>query len=253
MIVAEAAIELAVASDNRAGGESKMNASDVMTKNVVTAELNTTVKQAAELMSQHRISAVPVLDKDGALAGIVSEGDLMRRVEGAHEQTRSWWLSLFSGDQNNAKGFVMDHGRYLKDIMTTGVITVTPDVPVGKIARLLEEKHIKRVPVLDDGQLVGIVSRANLLQAMAAQPVVQVVSKATNDEKRNIVLGALAQVPGLNPVHLSVIVADNRVDVWGIVNSNDEETAAKVALEAIDGLGEVSLQLGRIPNYAWGI
>ncbi len=230
-----------------------MNASDVMTKNVVTAEPNTTVKQGAELMSQHRISAVPVLDKDGVLAGIVSEGDLMRRVEGAHEQTRSWWLSLFSSDQNNAKGFVMEHGRYLKDIMTTGVVTVTPDVPVGKIARLLEEKHIKRVPVLDDGQLVGIVSRANLLQAMAAQPVVQVESKATNDEKRNIVLGALAQVPGLNPVHLSVIVADNRVDVWGIVNSNDEETAAKVALEAIDGLGQVSVQLGRIPNYAWGI
>ena len=230
-----------------------MNASDVMTKNVVSASPDTTVKQAAELMSQHRISAVPVLDKDGALAGIVSEGDLMRRVEGAHEQTRSWWLSLFSGGQENAKSFALDHGRYLKEIMTTRVTTVTPDVPVGKIARLLEQEHIKRVPVLEDGQLVGIVSRANLLQAMAAQPIVHIQSKATNDEKRNIVLGALTLVPGLNPVHLNVVVADNRVDVWGIVNSDDEETAAKVALEAIDGLGEVSVQLGRIPNYAWGM
>ncbi|WP_448325889.1 CBS domain-containing protein [Sulfitobacter sp. M13] len=230
-----------------------MNAFDVMTKNVVTANPETTVKQAAELMSQHRISAVPVLDKDGALAGIVSEGDLMRRVEGAHEQTRSWWLSLFSGDQNSAKGFVLDHGRYLKDIMTTDVTIVTPEVPVGQIARLLEEKHIKRVPVLENGEIVGIVSRANLLQAMAAQPVVHVESEATDNEKRNIVLGALAQVPGLNPVHLNVVVADNRVDVWGIVNSNDEENAAKVALEAIDGLGDISVQLGRIPNYAWGI
>ena len=230
-----------------------MNASDIMTKNVVTANPDTTVKQAAELMSQHRISAVPVLDKDSTLVGIVSEGDFMRRVEGAHEQTRSWWLSLFSGGQEGAKSFVLNHGRYLKDIMTKTVTTVTPDVHVGKIARLLEEKHIKRVPVLEDGKLVGIVSRANLLQAMAAQPTVHVESKATDDEKRNIVLGALAQVPGLNPVHLNVVVTDNRVDVWGIVNSNDEETAAKVALETIEGLGEVSVQMGRIPNYAWGI
>tara|TARA_B100001750_G_scaffold213099_1_gene195362 strand:+ start:138 stop:551 length:414 start_codon:yes stop_codon:yes gene_type:complete len=137
--------------------------------------------------------------------------------------------------------------------MTTQVTTVTPDTPVGQIARMLEKKHIKRVPVVEDGKLVGIVSRANLLQALAAQPIVHIRSGADEDEKRDIILGALAQVPGLNPVHLNVIVAENRVDVWGIVNSNDEEDAAKIALEAIDGLGEVSVHLGRVPNYAWGI
>lgn len=137
--------------------------------------------------------------------------------------------------------------------MTTQLTTVRPDTPVGQIALLLEKKHIKRVPVVKDGKLVGIVSRANLLQALAAQPNVHIQPKAGADEKRDVILGALAQVPGLNPVHLNVIVADNRVDVWGIVNSNDEEDAAKVALDAIDGLGEVSLHLGRIPNYAWGI
>tara|TARA_R110000765_G_scaffold387246_1_gene479378 strand:+ start:1813 stop:2355 length:543 start_codon:yes stop_codon:yes gene_type:complete len=139
------------------------------------------------------------------------------------------------------------------DAMTTNVVTVTPDFPIGKIARFLEQKHIKRVPVLENGQLVGIVSRANLLQAMAAQSKVHIQPNVTNDEKRDIVLGALAQVPGLSPVHLNVVVADNRIDVRGIVNSNDEETAAKVALEAIDDLGDVSVHLGRIPNYAWGI
>ncbi len=137
--------------------------------------------------------------------------------------------------------------------MTTQVTTVAPDTPVGEIARLLGKKHIKRVPVVKDGKLVGVVSRANLLQALAAQPVVHVGSNADEDEKRDIVLGALAQVPGLNPVHLSVVVADNRVDVWGIVDSSDEEAAAKVAVEAIEGLGEVSVHLGRIPDYAWGI
>ncbi len=185
--------------------------------------------------------------------GIVSEGDLMRRVEGAKDQPRSWWLSLFSEADTGAKGFVRERGQHLKDIMTTQVMTVAPDTPVGQIARLLEKNHIKRAPVVENGKLIGIVSRANLLQALALQPIVHIRSGADEDEKRDIVLGALALVPGLNPVHLNVIVADNRVDIWGIVNSNDGEAAAKVALETIDGLGEISVHLGRIPNAAWGI
>ena len=230
-----------------------MNASDIMTKTVISGRPDTTVEEAAELMSQHRISAIPVLDDKDGLVGIVSEGDLMRRVEGAKDETRSWWLSLFSEPQSSARSFVQERGQHLKDIMTTQVTTVTPDTPAGQIAKLLEKKHIKRVPVVEDAKLVGIVSRANLLQALAALPIVHVRSGADEDEKRDIILGALAHVPGLNPVHLNVVVAENRGDVWGIVNSNDEEDAAKVALEAIDGLGEVSVHLGRIPNYAWGI
>jgi len=230
-----------------------MNASEIMTKSVVTGKPDTTAIQAADLMSKHQISAIPVLDNAGAVVGIVSEGDLMRRVEGAKDQTRSWWLSLFSESQTSARAFVQERGQHLKDIMTRQVVTVAPDTPVGQIARLLEKKHIKRVPVVEDGKLLGIVSRANLLQAIATQPVVHVRSEADDDEKRDIVMGALAQVPGLNPVHLNVIVADNRVDVWGIANSNDEEAAAKIALEGIEGLGEISVNLGRVPNYAWGI
>ena len=230
-----------------------MNASDIMTKTVISGRPDTTVGQAVELMLQHHISAIPVIDDERRVVGIVSEGDLMSRVEGANDQNRSWWLSLFSEAQANAKGFVLKHGQHLRDIMTTQVTVVTPDTPVGKIARLLETRHIKRVPVVNDGELVGIVSRANLLQAIAAHPVVHIRAEADLDEKRDVVLGALAQVPGLNPVHLNVIVADNRVDVWGIVNSKDEEDAARVALEAIDGLGEVSINLGRVPGYAWGI
>lgn len=230
-----------------------MNASDIMTKTVITGTPEMTVSQAAELMTQHHISAIPVLDTDGSIVGIVSEGDLMRRVEGANDQTRSWWLSLFVKSPSDARHFVQERAEHLRDIMTTNVTTVTPDTPVGQIARLLETKRIKRVPVASDGKLVGIVSRANLLQALAAQPMLQIRADADVDEKRNIVLGALGQVPGLNPVHLNVIVTDNRVDVWGIVGSDDEEDAARIALESIDGLGNVSVHLGRIPDYAWGI
>lgn len=252
-MAADVSFDFLAADRRNAKGDNDMDASDIMTKTVITGQLDTTVAQAAELMTRHRISAIPVIDKNGGIIGIVSEGDLMRRVEGANDQTRSWWLSLFSDNPSSARGFVHERGQHLKDIMTTQVTTVAADTPVGQIAQLLEKKHIKRVPVVEDGQVVGIVSRANLLQALAAQPVVRIRSDADEDEKRDIVLGALTQVPGLNPVHLNVIVSDNRVDVWGIVNSNDEEVAAKVALDAIEGLGEVSVHLGRVPNYAWGI
>jgi len=252
-MASDASYGFLVAGTQRVKGETDMNASDIMTKTVIAARPDTTVAQAAELMTQHHISAMPVVDDTDGIVGIVSEGDRMRRVEGTEEQTRSWWLSLFADSQTSAREFIKEWGKHLKDIMTLQVTTVTPDTPAGQIAQLLEKKHIKRVPVVDDGKLVGIVSQANLLQALAAQPVVHVRSDANVDEKRDIVLGALAQVPGLDPVHLNVIVADNRVDVWGVANSNDEEAAAKVALDAIDGLGEVSVQLGRIPNYAWGI
>ena len=95
-----------------------MNASDIMTKTVISGRPDTTVEKAAELMSQHRISAIPVLDDKDGLVGIVSEGDLMRRVEGAKDETRSWWLSLFSEPQSSARSFVQERGQHLKDIMT---------------------------------------------------------------------------------------------------------------------------------------
>lgn len=230
-----------------------MQASDIMTVTVITAKPDTTVKMAAELMTQHRISAMPVLDSNDVLVGIVSEGDLMRRVEGASGQPRSWWLALFSGAPSSAKDFIHERGQYVKDIMTTHVTSVAPDMQVGEIARLLEKKRIKRVPVVQDGKLVGIVSRANLLQALAAHPIVHIQSSADANAKRDIILEALEQVPGINPVHLNVVVAENGVDIWGIVDSYDEESAVKVALENIEGLGEVSIHLGRVPSYAWGI
>ena len=123
-----------------------MNASDIMTKSVITGKPDTTLVQAAELMVKNRISAIPVLDKDGGIVGIVSEGDLMRRVEGANDRSKSWWLSLFSDPQHNARSYIQEHGQHLQDIMTTQVATVTPDMPVGQIAKLLEKKPYQTSP-----------------------------------------------------------------------------------------------------------
>lgn len=230
-----------------------MQAHDIMTKKVISAAEDSTVEQITAMMMKNHISAVPILDRKGAVVGLVSEGDLMRRVEGAGKGHKSWWLSLFSGPQSSASDFVAMRGRHAKNIMTRDVKVVAPDTPVADIARLLEEKRIKRVPVVKDGQLVGIVSRANLLQALAASPVVELDDRTGDREKRDIILGALAEVPGLDPAQLNVVVEGDHVDVWGIASSDAEEKAARVAIDNIKGLGQVSINLGRVPNYAWGI
>ena len=229
-----------------------MQAQDIMTKTVISATADTTVEQITHLMMENHISAVPILADDGSIVGLISEGDLMRRVEGSGSTNKSWWLSLFSESNNTPQNFIAMRGRRAKDIMTHKIKVVAPDTPVADIARLLEEKRIKRVPVVANGKMVGIVSRANLLQALASTPRITVDRSTSDREKREIVMDALAQVPGLNPAHLNVVVEGGRVDVWGLADSEVEEKAAKVALDNIDGLGEVSISLGHIPAYAWG-
>ena len=228
-----------------------MQAQDIMTKNVISAAVDTTVEQITALMMKNHISAVPILDGDGTVIGLISEGDLMRRVEGSGDAHKSWWLSLFSGHENMARDFIAMRTRRATDLMTHDIEVVSPNTPVADIARLLEKKRIKRVPVVENGKIVGIVSRANLMQALASTQRVTLEPSTSNREKREIVMVALGQVPGLNPAHLNVVVEGDRVDVWGLADSDAEEKAAWVALENIEGLGEVSVSLGRIQNIAY--
>ncbi len=230
-----------------------MQAQDIMTRSVISATLDATVEEVTALMIENQISAVPILDEGGAIVGLISEGDLMRRVEGADKSRKSWWLNFFTGSSETATDFIALRSRRAKDIMTRDVDVVAPDTPVADIARLLEKKRIKRVPVVLNGQMVGIVARANLLQALASAPVVAVDTVASDRERREIVLAALSQVPGINPVHLNVVVEGGRINVWGVVGSDAIENAVKVALDNIEGIGQVSVNLGRVPDYAWGM
>ena len=173
-----------------------MQAQDIMTKNVISAAVDTTVEQITALMMKNHISAVPILDGDGTVIGLVSEGDLMRRVEGAGNDHKSWWLSLFSGSDNTAQDFIAMRGRRATDIMTKKIEVVSPDTPVADIARLLEQKRIKRVPVVSKGKVVGIVSRANLMQALASTQRVAVDPSTSNREKREIVMASTGTSSG---------------------------------------------------------
>ena len=145
-----------------------MKARDVMVSPVVTVKPSASVKEVAKLLLQRRISAVPVVDDQGKVVGIVSEGDLLHRAEAGTERQRPWWLLGLTGEETLAAEYVKAHARKVADVMTSQVTTATPDTPLHELATLMERNSIKRVPIVKDGQLVGIVSRANLVQAVAS-------------------------------------------------------------------------------------
>ena len=217
-----------------------MQAADVMTTNVVTAAPDATVQDAAALMLSHRVSALPVVDGKGKLVGIVSEGDLMRRSELGTERDRSWWLELVTSNKTLAADYIKAHGRKVSELMTRKVITAKPDTPINEIALLLERHAIKRVPILDRGKLVGIVSRANLVQGLAGLKFKPPADRAGKDALiREEVLARLLQAPW-RPWLLNVTIHDGVADLWGISNSAAEKSAAGVAVENTPGVAAVN-------------
>ena len=216
-----------------------MRAADLMTRNVVTVDEEASVQEAAALMLRHRVSALPVLDRSGKLVGIVSEGDLMRRAELGTERERSWWLELITANSDLAEDYVKAHGRKVGEVMTRKPITASPNTPINEIAVLLEEHAIKRVPILDRGKLVGIVARANLLQALAGLKLAAPASKAGKDaEIREEILARLSGAPW-RPWLLNVTVHDGIAELWGIANGMEAKTAAGVTAENAPGVVSV--------------
>lgn len=217
-----------------------MDARDIMTPEVIRVEPDTPIQEIAKLMAGNRISAVPVA-KDGELVGIVSEGDVFRRIEFGTERHRSHWLEFFTSGATLASEYVKARGQTAGDIMTRDVITVTPATPVGKIARLLETKHIKRVPVVENGRLVGIVSRANLVQALASlPPAAQPKAKVSDREIRDALFRELRQRKwAFAPTEANVTVNDGVVCLWGFINSETARQAMLVAARGIPGVQRV--------------
>ena len=148
-----------------------MDARDVMTRAVVSVSPETPTRSVAKLLLEKGISAVPVVDAGGAPVGMVSEGDLIGRNATEWEARRDWWLELLAEGTNLAQEFldqVKAADRPVRAVMTAPVITIEEDTRIEVIARVLEEHRIKRVPVVRDGRIVGIVSRADLIRALAA-------------------------------------------------------------------------------------
>lgn len=218
-----------------------MNAADVMTTSVIVVGPDATVPQVAKILLNHCISAVPVLRESGELLGIVSEGDLMRRPEIDTERRRSWWLDLLTPNETLAAEFAKSHALKITDVMTRHVITAEPATSLGDIAALLEKNAIKRVPIVHDGKVVGIVSRANLLQGLASIRDKTVAATALGDSViRAKVMARLKAQKWLGPWPLNVIVHDGTVELWGVVDTAAEKKALRVAAEETGGVRAVN-------------
>ena len=211
-----------------------------MTSPVITARTDTAVLDVVKLMLDNAVSALPVVDDKDVLLGLVSEGDLIRRSELGARDYSSWWLAAIGGKVRLAEEFVKTHGMQADDIMTRNMVTVNEDTLVWKIAETLEKHKIKRVPVVRDGKVVGIVSRANLLQALAAQR--EQTMQAPSQDDRNLrdkVLNSLSQEPWSDLPHLNVVVQEGVVHYWGRVHSEEARQALQVAARAVPGVVDV--------------
>ena len=192
-----------------------MKARDIMVSPVITVKPSLSVRDVAKLFLERRISAAPVVDDSGALVGIISEGDLLRRVETKTERERSSWLRLFTADEVLATEYLKARARTAADVMTKRVVVATADMPLKDVATLLERNSIKRVPVLSAGRLVGIISRSNLVQALATAP--KGLEIALSDGTiRDKLLTHLYHQPWSHTSQLNVTVHDGVVDIWGI-------------------------------------
>src|SRR5262252_8300555 len=203
-----------------------MRATDVMTSEVITVKEDTSVQAAAQLMAERGISALPVVDRDNRVIGMVSEGDLLHRAETGTERRRSWWLEMMASTNQLAEDYIKSHGGKVKDVMTHDVLSVTEETPVADIAVLLETNRVKRVPVLRDGKLLGIVSRANLVRALAM--TIDAASNGAEADDRSIRDKLLAELKAQKWAEVSpanVTVKDGVVHLWSSYLSDQERRA----------------------------
>ena len=227
-----------------------MRAIDVMTSEVVTVSDNASVAAVAKLLAERSISAVPVVDAANRVIGMVSEGDLLHRTETGTERRRSWWLDMLASTNQLAGDYIKSHSGLVKDVMTRDVISVSDTTPVADIAIALETNRIKRVPVLRDGKLVGIVSRANLVRALATssdQP-----SSDTEIDDLSIRDKLLAELKAQRWAEVSpanVSVKDGVVHLWSSYLSEQEKRALIVAAENTPGVRRVEDHMRRVPAY----
>ena len=215
-----------------------------MTGWVTTIDPDAGVNEAAQLMIERRVSALPVVDRNERLVGIVSEGDLIRRTEiGTDVQRTSWVRRLL---QSGARHYVKSRGAKVRDVMNKPVITVRPAAPLREVAHLLEKHRIKRMPVVDGRRLIGVVSRVDLVRQLAAAPTRPAARTALDRELRRKVLEATRH-SGAAGLNLGVTVEHRVAHLWGDVRSRGEQKALQKAARSVEGVRKVEDHTRVIP------
>jgi CBS domain-containing protein len=209
---------------------------DVMSRRVVSVMPGHSVRHAAQIMLDHQVSGLPVIDDDGQMVGIVTEGDLLRRVEYGMTGAGSRWIEAVM-TEGTARDFVKSHSWRVGDVMSKSVVAVTEDTPLSDVAVLFGTRGIKRAPVQRNGRLVGIISRSDLLRIIAMARPEKI---AAGDDA--LQLSATARLRDASAIFLAppeVTVVDGVVQLWGQVRSEAERDAARVAIECVEGINGI--------------
>jgi CBS domain-containing protein len=228
-----------------------MNAAEVMSHNPIAVPADAGLAEALKLMFDHHISGLPVVDGKAGLVGILTEGDLLRRSEIGTAGQRSRWLDLLTMPGRLASDYVRTRTRRVGEIMTRDVVSVAEDTPLTEVVRLMERHRIKRVPVLRDGALIGIVSRADLLGAIRRLLVAEPKTAASDETVRQHVLAELAQASWA-PHGLTVDVVNGVVTLDGVILDERMRSAVRVAAENVPGVKAVADRIVWVePHSGW--
>ncbi len=227
-----------------------MIVADVMTRNVLSVSPDATIDEAARMMLERGISGLFVVDAKGDLAGIVTEGDLLRRDELGTERHRPWWLRMIVSPGRQAADFTRTHGRRVSDVMTEAVITVATDAPLEDVVEIMEENRIKRVAVVADKRIVGVVSRSDLLRALVGRS--RSAAPVSTDDRtiRETIMDGLDSASWAPTTTLSVNVAGGVVDLWGTIMDEQERRAIRILAENTPGVTAVHDHLVFVEPYS---
>jgi CBS domain-containing protein len=216
-----------------------MQASDVMTTEVITVQPQTSVLEAVRLMLQHKISGLPVTDSGGHLVGILTEGDFLRRAETGTTRNRPRWLEFLVGPGRLAEEYAHSHGRKVGEVMTPDPTTVAEQTPLADIVDLMERRRIKRVPVTRGDALVGIISRSNLVRALAGLARKGEPASPTDAGIREQILAVLRNETWAPSASIQVTVHQGVADLWGAILDERMRSGLIVAIENVPGVTEV--------------
>jgi CBS domain-containing protein len=225
-----------------------MQARDVMTKDVVTVGPETTVSDIAALLVTHRIGAVPVVSADRRLIGIVSQTDLIHRSETGTEKRRKWWLEAFADPDVKAREYAKSHGHKAQDVMTRVVVSVSESATLAEVADALDTHRIRQVPVTSNGRLAGMISRADLVRALAEVSITAPAARPDSGALQKAIWDQIKAQSWLKTSYVNLAVKDGVVDLWGAVESNDQRRALRVLIEGVPGVTKVEDNVTLMPK-----
>ncbi len=228
-----------------------MKAKDVMTHCLVSVAPEAPIRDAIARMISHQVSGMPVVGADGKLVGIVTEGDFLRRAEMHTEAPRRRWIELLLGPGSEAAEYARSHGHTVRDVMSPNVVTVGKETPLSEVVRLMEEHAIKRIPVIDDDRVVGIVSRADLVSALAeflAKP--KKVGPTSDESIRQTILTEMKRQPWCPVQSVNIRVRKGFVDLTGTIFDAREGQALRVLVENVPGVKGIHDHLAELVQEA---